>query len=366
MNHSHFASHLRSLGCALFAALLPAAASGQTLPHLFESPGSGPPDKILWQTEPGVRYDLWKSDNLADWAHVTGYPALADGLAMEHAFTPGPKGFFKIVPLDEQPPVVVTRYPDDGDFGVGRFAKMSVSLADATGIAPASIRLTVGTRGTFQVGDPELSYSGGILTFDGGGDTAIGAYGETVAISLTVADTLGNSGVHPWTFQLEVQPQLAPGLFVFGSPAALRAGQQVGAIPTRALIQGPLPMDGPSDPWTIQTVAPDRIVLAYTAAIAPVFAVGGYLCNRTPVTLAEIFYRKVTSVSDDAANKQLTLFTQDVGLREIITDGAFSTADDALVFEVGGDGTIVRAIARTADVALGDLGYSLDGTTFAL
>ena len=368
MTHPHSVSRLRSFVCVLFAALsLVPAAIGQSLPYLFESAaGSGPPTKIVWQTEPGVRYDLWQSDDLSGWSQVTGYPATATGLAMEHAFTPGPQGFFKIVPIDEQSPGVGTSYPGDGAFGVGRFAKISISLADATGIDPASIRLTVGTRGTYSVGAPELSYSGGILTFDGGGDTALGAYGETVAISLTVADMLGNSGVYQWTFQLEVQPQLAASLFVFGSPAALRAGQQVGAIPTRALIPGPIRMDGPTDPWTIQTVAADRIVLAYTADTAPVFAVGTYLCNRTPATLAEIFYRKVTSVSDDAPNKKLTLFTQDVGLQEIITDGAFSTADDGLVFEVGGDGTIVRAIAGAADVSLGDLGYSLDGTTFAL
>jgi sulfatase modifying factor 1 len=369
MTRHHAASRLLRLSCALFAAwsLLPASASGQSLPYLFESAaGSGPPNKIVWQTEPGVRYDLWKSDNLADWSRVTGYPVAAAGLAMEHAFTPGPRGFFKILPIDEQAPVVVTRSPGAGAFGVGRFAKLSISLADATGIDPASILLTVGARGTYSVGALELSYSGGILTFDGGGDTALGAYGETVAMSLTVADTLGNSGVHQWTFQLEVQPQLAASLFVFGSPEALRAGQEVGAIPTRALIQGPIRMDGPTDPWTIQTVAADRIVLAYTGATAPVFAVGTYLCNRTPATLAEIFYRKVTSVSDDAPNKKLTLFTQDVGLQEIITDGAFSTTVDGLVFEVGGDGTIVRAIAGAADVSLGDLGYSLDGTTFTL
>jgi len=56
MKRPHPASHLRSLGCALFAALqfVPATAPGQALPYLFESAaGSGPPNKIVWQTEPG-------------------------------------------------------------------------------------------------------------------------------------------------------------------------------------------------------------------------------------------------------------------------------------------------------------------------
>lgn len=97
---------MRRLFRSLIALALLGSACGQALPYLFESDGSGPPTRIYWQTEPGVRYDLWKSDDLADWTRVTGYPAMAEGLAMEHAFTPGPKGFFQVLPIDEQPPVV--------------------------------------------------------------------------------------------------------------------------------------------------------------------------------------------------------------------------------------------------------------------
>jgi hypothetical protein len=79
-------------GFALLPLVLATTAIGEALPHLFESDGTGPPNNLIWQTQPGIRYDLWKSDDLSDWQRVTGYPAMAEGLAMEHAFTPGPGG----------------------------------------------------------------------------------------------------------------------------------------------------------------------------------------------------------------------------------------------------------------------------------
>jgi len=358
----------RPLLSILLVALLNlgSAVWGDTIPFLFEPEDAAPPDTLLWATEPGVRYDLFSSDDLDAWDHVTGFPAMADSLVMSYGFPPEDRGFFQIVPIDEQPPVIVAQFPGADGFGVGRFTDLTIQLSDATSIAPDSIQLTVGSLGTFGQGAGELTFADNTITFDSGGDTALGAWGEIIAVSLTVADTLGNSGLLQWSFQLELESQVATNLFVFGSPAAQRAGQQVGPIATRALIGGPIRMGDPGDPWTIESVGPDRIVLAYTGATAPVFAVDGYLCNRTPASLDEIFYRKVTSTNDDSIGKKLTVFTKDVGLEEIITDGAFSTANEGLVFEVGADGTIVRAIERSADVSLGNLGYSLDGTTLHL
>ena len=116
------------------------------------------------------------------------------------------------MPIDEQPPVVVGQYPADGGFGVGRFDEIVIRLQDATGVDPASIQLTVGALGTFMEADAELSFAGGTITFDSGSDVALGDWGETVAVSLTVADTLGHSATHEWSFQLEVDPQLVDGV----------------------------------------------------------------------------------------------------------------------------------------------------------
>jgi hypothetical protein len=82
-------------------------------------------------------------------------------------------------------------------------------------------------------------------------------------------------------------------------------------------------MDEP-DPWEIDTVGADRIVIAYTGATAPAFAADTNLANLTPVKLTNIFYRKILSVSDAPATKKLTLMTMDVPLAEIVEEGTAS------------------------------------------
>ncbi len=86
-------------------ALLASFLHAQDSPPLswrFE-PSSGLPNKLLWQTETGRSYDLWESPDLKGWTRVSGYPKKAEGPAMEHAFTPSTKGFFRIDRLEAPP-----------------------------------------------------------------------------------------------------------------------------------------------------------------------------------------------------------------------------------------------------------------------
>lgn len=343
-----------------------ASASAQQIPFLFEAEPAAPPNQFIWKTDPGIRYDLYTSDDLSSWDHVDGYPKEATGLSMQYLIHPSERLFFKVVPIDEQAPAIASWYPADSGFGIGRFADISLALSDVTGIDPASISLTVGSLGTFTPADDELSYADGVLTFDSGADVALGAYGEIITVSLAIADTLANSTTHMWTFTLEKDPVVVNNLFVFGSPDAQRAGQRVGATPTRILVPGPMRMADSAEPWTLESVGEGSIVIAYTGAAAPAFAVDTYLCNRTPATLSEIFYRKVVSTADDPVNKKLTITTMDVGLEEIITDGSFSTDISETAFLVGADGTIQRALNGAANTSLPDIGFSLDGHSVTL
>ena len=354
----------------LFAAALlalPISASAQALPYLFESDGSGPPNKIYWQTEPGIRYDLWTSDNLADWQHVTGFPATADGLVMEHDFTPGPQGFFSILPLDDQPPVVVSQFPEVDGFAVGRFADLNIELADATGIDPASIRLTVGASGELAPGAAGLTISGNTVTYDSG-DTALGAWGETITATLMAADTLGHTLTHTWSFRLEPEPQTAANVFVFGSPTAQRAGQRVSGPAAELATRfpapaGPVKADDPP-PWHIDEVLADRIVIAYEAGGAPAFSAGQLVCNLTPASEGEIFYRRILTTSDDPGNLKLTVMTEDAELTDFALQGSVSFSDDSVVYETAPDGTLVRALS--AEITFPRTGYDLSGTSFEL
>lgn len=327
--------------------------------ELFKAPEEAPtPFELVWNTKPGVRYRLWESPDLDDWSVVDGYPVEADALGAVHEvpLTP-PARFYKVEALDEQPPGITSRFPDDSDFGIRRFAggvgnELEIQLSDVTGIDPESVALTLSGHGTFTNGGVGLALDdSGLLTLDLGGDTALGAYGATVNASLTVADPLGNSATYDWSFELEKEVILAEGLFTFGSPDAQRAGQRVQPIPTRMLAErlgGGGPIRANDSEWTLESVAEDHLVIAYTGASAPVFTVDQYLTNMTPAKVNEIFYRKVTAVSDNTTTKKLTLGTADVPAWEVMVDGSMALNSDDIAFELDSEGNIIRAYAMRA------------------
>lgn len=124
--------------------------------HLFIFPDEDPltPEnlKLVWPATPGLRYEVRQSTNLQTWSPAPGFPATANGPAQQMPFqTSGKARFFQLRELDEQPPVIVSQYPQDGGFAVPRFASLTMQLSDATGINTNSIRLTVGTLGTFTL-----------------------------------------------------------------------------------------------------------------------------------------------------------------------------------------------------------------------
>ena len=237
--------------------------------------------KLVWPATPGLRYEVQQSTNLQSWTTAPGYPAIANGPAQQMPFlTSGNARFFKVRELDEQPPTIVSQYPQAGGFAVPRFSNLTLQLSDVTGINTNSIRLIIGSLGTFSLNNAQLTFSNNLLTFINGGSIPLGGWGSNVTATLIMADTLGYTATNIWSFTLEVQPQVVSNLFVFGSPQAQRTGQQIGNIPTAALAHsfGPIPM-GAGDPWTLELVASNRLELSYTNT-APGFTANTYA--RTP------------------------------------------------------------------------------------
>ena len=224
---------------ALLAALLPTLGTAQeTIPTIFqkaEATNPANPDfRFLWRTDPGVRYHLQTSENLSTWTDVPGYPKEAEGPVAFHDLTPTPGGkkFVQAIRIDEQAPVIVRSNPSAGDFAVRRFSDLTFVLDDFTGIAPASIQLVIGGGAAITLAStPALTFQDNILSYDVI-DTPLGTFGQQVTISLTLADTLGNTTTHSVVIQIEKEAQLAAGaadIFVFGSAAAQRAGQRLSA-----------------------------------------------------------------------------------------------------------------------------------------
>src|ERR1035437_2505910 len=171
--------------------------------------------KLVWPATPGLRYEVQQSTNLQTWTTAPGYPAAANGPAQQMIFpTTNKTGFFKVEELDEQPPAIVSQYPQDGGFAVPRFANLTMQLSDATGINTNSIRFTVGSLGTFTLTNAQLTFSNNLLTFINGGSIPLGGWGSNVQVTLIIADTLGNVGTNTWSFTLESQPQTVTNLFV--------------------------------------------------------------------------------------------------------------------------------------------------------
>ena len=359
----------RLLLCLLLSAVVSASAQTNISPAIFPDEDTLTPEtlRLVWSSSPGLRYEVKQSTNLQVWTTASGFPTNANGPAQQFPFSPSGKSrFFQVRQLDEQPPVVVSQYPTAGGFAVPRFSNLTLQLSDATGINTNSIRLTVGTLGTFALTNAQLTFSNNFLTFINGGSIPLGGWGSNVTATLIMADTLGYSVTNIWSFTLEVQPVVATNLFVFGSPQAQRTGQQVGNIPTRELAQhfGPIPM-GAGDPWTLELVASNRLELSYTNT-APGFATNTYVCNLTPVRPEDIFNRKIIGISDNLGIKRLTLFTVEVPLTEISTNASVTITGDSRLLTTGTNGAFVQMLSISGTIPFPRIGYSLDGASFTL
>ena len=248
-------------------AVLPMAAQTNQITIFHDEDALTPENlKLVWPATPGLRYEVQQSTNLQSWSTAPGYPAAANGPAQQMPFaTTNAAMFFQVRELDEQPPAIVSQYPQNGGFAVPRFANLTLQLSDVTGINTNSVRLTVGSLGTFTLTNAQLTLSDGVLTFINGGSIPLGGWGSNIVATLVMADTLGYAATNTWNFTLEIEPQVVTNLFVFGSPQAQRTGQRVGAIPTAALAtrSGPIPMDD-GDPWTLELVETNRLAVCRT------------------------------------------------------------------------------------------------------
>ncbi|MCH7225023.1 immunoglobulin domain-containing protein [Haloferula sp. A504] len=333
-----------------------------------DEPGADPekPKRVVWSTEPGIRYEIQESTTLEpdSWTTVAGFPTEAEALAQQHAFEmSGNRRFFRVAELDEQPPELVELSPGNGAFGVGRFNSVTVELADRTGIDPDLISLSIDGGPAITLADPALSLVDGALVYDLEGETALGGYGATITFSLAVADFLGNSTAYDWSFELEREVEVVPDLFVFGSPAAVRAGQKLAglAATVAARFGGPVRMNEPPTEWTIDSVDAGTVVVAYTSVVAPTFSVGQKISNLAPARLEEIFYREVTAVAVDETAKTVTLQTTDLELADLMPEGSFTFGEDAELLEFDEDGNLVAM--RSLTIELPSIGADFSGST---
>jgi len=366
-------SQIRVFSLLLVLAAPVAAESTPTIFQKAEAANPANPDyRFLWRTEPGVRYHLQTSENLSTWTDVPGYPKRAEGPVEFHdlAPVPGGKQFAKATLIDEQAPVLVESYPQDGAIGVPRFEDFEIQLRDASGINPASISLTIGAQSAMTLAStPGLTFVDGVLRYDAV-DTAHGVAGAVISVVLSVADTVGNGRTFSWSLTLQEQAvERVADIYVFGSAAAQRDGQRLSAR-QRAMAESiigsvRLPASGGAD-YELSSITPTSVVISYTGEVCPVL--GTYIANHSPTRREEVFCRRVLSRADDTASKTLTLQTEDVTLPEIV-DGTVSVSSVSKIYNVDEAGNIQPALELTAGLTFPTIGLpvgGLVGTNFEL
>lgn len=315
--------------------------------------------RLVWPTIGGSRYEVEETTNLIDW--YTGYAVVATGPVQQMIFKAGNVSrFYRVKTFDEQAPMIKKRYPADGAFSVKRFSDIEIEIDDASGIDTNSITLVISTLGRYTLANKNLMYKAGVLKWLNDGSTSIGGWGSNVTVTVILADVFGNSTTNEWQFTLEREPKTVTNLFVFGSPQALMCGQRIEKAPTSALLYGygVKPMVTSSSSWVIKSVNSNSVIISYSES-APDITKGTYICNLTPVTADEIFYRRVTGVRNDMSGRVMTLYTENVPLEKFIESGSVSISSDSMLYELDTNNVIIKAISSS--FSFGNIGLDLSG-----
>lgn len=301
-------------------------------------------NRLEWSTTPGKRYQLYSTPDLGgSWTPETRAPETAMGFGDSHDLDVSRSDkarFFKVMVDDCDAPTISDRFPESNDFAIPRFSDLVVELEDDSPIDTNSISIAVGDMAPVSLSDSRVTFKDNMLYIENGGDIAWGDYGETITVTLAVADQHGNAMDYSWIFHLEKELIAAGDIFVLGSPDAQRAGQQLNSqqrmvskavYPTAAVR-----MSSSSDTWTLAEIGPDFLTIEYTGAAPTIFEPGQFLANSAPQNEDEIFYCRVLAVQDDAANQRLNLTTESVSWVDFFQQGSLFVEEETL------DGFIVN------------------------
>jgi len=326
--------------------------------------------EVIWAVEPDKHYRLDVSTNLKIWTEGDVFMAedVTCTASMNEAVQE--RGFCRLVRVDREPPVIRDQFPLNEAFAVPRFSSFTVSFEEENGIDSSSVSLTIGSQ-TYTVGDSELTLTEDNVLLYEPVDVAHGGYEEEVAVSLSVADTLGNATTYQWSFTTEVETILQSNIFVFGSPQAQRLGQQLSvreqniaqAIGIEIVSQSAILT---SSDWYMRSITSNQIVLAGDTAdaVENTHEVGDLIANSCPVTPSAIFYRQITAIAPvtydfSTGEYFVVLTTKDLPLESFIESGSLHAPDTLSYLEVDTDGYFQEYVSENADGS-----YSYDGKTY--
>jgi formylglycine-generating enzyme len=273
--------------------------------------------ELGWQAEPPHRYHVLTTTNLLSggWSSTNQQPIQTTNLIGQFAVECSDSArFFKVQRLDTEGPTIVERYPATNGIGVGRSATLTVRVFDETGVDTNSFHLTIDGATTLTNGSPGVTATTNGLQYNPGAKTW-GPYAGMVSVQFLCSDTLGNVTTSSWSFTLEVEPVVTDVLVHLPPPPA-------GASITRAAIIAAAARHNVkyNDGLSMVAFQTNFLIFGYSGASHGLY-VGAILVSHDP---ARVFYRRITDLSEDSQNHQVTAYTIDVPLTDLIREGSLS------------------------------------------
>lgn len=282
--------------------------------------------RLDWQAIPGQTYRVMATTNLLDQPWQDAVPGGLVAGSVIGAYTeplPARAAFFRVQKEDTNPPEIESLIPVADAIAVQSNATVSITVTDETGIDTNSIVLTVAEWEDMTLASPYLAYDNGTIVFTP--PDVLGQAGETITNVLTVADTLGHTrNDHTWTFQLARPADVDDDFLPLTAPPqgqgiqTLAAGVPETRIRTLANVH---PLDATAE-YHIVSVSSNAVVFSYQGD-PPAMPEGKRLVS---FDAAHPFYRRATSNLVDGAQSQITVWTVDIPLTDLASEGSLSSS----------------------------------------
>lgn len=282
--------------------------------------------RLDWHAIPGHTYRVMITTNLVDQPWQDAVPGGMVAGSVIGAYTeppPARSAFFRIQKEDTHPPEIESLIPAADAIAVQSNATISITVTDETGIDTDSIVLTIAQWEEVTLASPYLTYDNGTITF--APPDVLGQAGEMITNILTIADTLGHTlSNHTWTFQLARPAEVDDDFLPLTAPPqgqgvqALAEGVPETRIRTLANVQ---PIDTKAE-YHIVSVTSNTVVFSYQGE-PPAIPEGKILVS---FDAAHPFYRRATSNLVDESQSQIAVWTVDIALTELVTEGSLSSS----------------------------------------
>jgi hypothetical protein len=340
-----FSNVFRTVTVAAALALAARAFAQDPTPIDSATPSEDGDVTLNWLGDPGephAAYVVVGKPSLTDedmpWERSSGYiTPITDWKLNATVSSTNDIMFYRVEKVDREGPEITFLSPKQDWSSVDPDADVSVSIADRSGLLENSLAIYVGGE-RHGVGDPDVTWTNGVLTYSGGN---LGLPGTTNDVWATATDIWSNSAStdpsmlvfanEPETVPVS-EPQVVPFLVITNgvntvsdlvdrvagetgiTSASMAAAKSGGTRSVEATLR-------------IAATTSNTLVFAFTGDACDLLAVGQLWASDDA---NNIFYRKITGIGerDDSAGT-ITVETAEATLADFFVGGGFNSDDGA-------------------------------------